>query len=80
LLGRLIVLAHKSKDPHLCARLIEGLCEIGQGDAEVIFTCARRALARLDDSSVRDAALGAIRPLIEGVEEGRGSRQKRASR
>jgi hypothetical protein len=72
--------ANKSKEPRRCVRYLEALAEIGQWDAEVVLKGIRRLLARLDASTERDAALRAVRPLVEAVQEGRGSRQKRGDR
>ena len=72
--------ANKSKEPCRCVRYLEALGELGQWDAEVVLKGIRRLLARLDASTERDAAVRAVRPLVEAVKEGRGSRQKRVDR
>jgi hypothetical protein len=72
--------ANKAKEACRCVRYLEALGEIGQWDAEVVLMGTKRLLARLDASTERDAALRAVRPLVEAVQEGRGSRQDRVDR
>jgi hypothetical protein len=79
-LRRVVIHALKSKEPHRCLWFLEALAEIGQWDAEVALIGTRRVLARFDAGPGRDAALRAIRPLIEAVREGHGSRRNRINR